>query len=94
MMYKIHLMDKVPPESKEVLSQRSCFIEQSGRPNGIMVRISIAPDELITEELLAISRVGVGVNTINVEKSTENGTIVLNTPGTNANAVKELVIAI
>lgn len=92
-MYKIHLMDKVTPESKSVLSEGSCFIEQTGRPNGIMVRSSTVSDDLITSDLLAISRVGVGVNTINVEKCTENGTIVLNTPGTNANAVKELVIA-
>ncbi|WP_314060720.1 NAD(P)-dependent oxidoreductase [uncultured Vagococcus sp.] len=92
-MYKIHLMDQFTPESKKVLSEGSCFIDQTGRPTAIMVRSSTVPDELITQDLLAISRVGVGVNTINVEKATENGTIVLNTPGTNANAVKELVIA-
>ncbi len=59
----------------------------------MMVRSSIVADQQITRDLLAISRVSVGVNTINVEKCTENGTIVLNTPGTNANAVKELVVA-
>ncbi|MBP1042603.1 hydroxyacid dehydrogenase [Vagococcus sp. BWB3-3] len=92
-MYKIQLMDNFTPESTRALSQDSYFIEQTERPNGMMVRSSIVADQQITRDLLAISRVGVGVNTINVEKCTENGTVVLNTPGTNANAVKELVVA-
>ena len=58
---------------------------------GIVIRSTKVKDEWLTPDLLAISRAGVGVNTINVEKLRKR-TIVMNTPGVNANAVKELVL--
>jgi D-3-phosphoglycerate dehydrogenase len=91
-MYKIRLVDSI---SKNFLNRLPAPVFQidDQRPDALLTRSSIISDNLITPELLAISRAGVGTNTINRKKATENGTIIMNTPGINANAVKELVLA-
>ena len=61
-------------------------------PDAIMVRSAAMHDMVMPESLLAIARAGAGVNNIPVDKCTEQGIVVFNTPGANANAVKELVI--
>ncbi|MDM7493022.1 NAD(P)-dependent oxidoreductase [Lentilactobacillus kefiri] len=61
-------------------------------PDAILVRSSKVDDSLISKRLLLIARSGTGTNTINVDAATANGTAVFNTPGVNANAVKELII--
>ena len=60
---------------------------------GVMVRSAAMHDMELPESLLAIARAGAGVNNIPVDKCTDAGIVVFNTPGANANAVKELVIA-
>ncbi len=62
-------------------------------PNGIIVRSAACADMKFNSSLLGIARAGVGYNNIPVDKCTQNGVCVFNTPGANANAVKELVIA-
>jgi len=66
------------------------FVEN---PDGIMVRSASMHDMELPESLLAIARAGAGVNNIPIDKCSEQGIVVFNTPGANANAVKELVIA-
>jgi len=66
------------------------FVEN---PDGIMVRSASMHDMDLPESLLAIARAGAGVNNIPIDKCSEQGIVVFNTPGANANAVKELVIA-
>ena len=61
-------------------------------PDGIMVRSASMHDMEMPKSLLAIARAGAGVNNIPVEECAEKGIVVFNTPGANANAVKELVI--
>ena len=61
--------------------------------DGVMVRSAAMHDMQMPETLLAIARAGAGVNNIPVDACSEAGIVVLNTPGANANAVKELVIA-
>ena len=61
-------------------------------PDAIMVRSAAMHDMEMPESLLAIARAGAGVNNIPIEKCTAAGIAVVNTPGANANAVKELVI--
>lgn len=61
-------------------------------PDAVLVRSSQVDDSLITKRLLLVARSGTGTNTINIDACTENGTAVFNTPGVNANAVKELII--
>jgi len=62
-------------------------------PKAIMVRSASMHDYALGGELRAIARAGAGVNNIPVEKCSEKGIVVFNTPGANANAVKELVLA-
>lgn len=62
-------------------------------PQAVLVRSASMHETPLNPELLAIARAGAGVNNIPVEKCSEAGVVVFNTPGANANAVKELVIA-
>ncbi len=66
--------------------------EDVGAPTGIMVRSAAMHDYEFNPELLAIARAGAGVNNIPLDRCTDNGIVVFNTPGANANGVKELVI--
>lgn len=91
-MYHVHLIDAIPEQEIEKLQGEYFKIIDDLPAKGIVIRSTKVKDEWLTPDLLAISRAGVGVNTINVEKASENGTIVMNTPGVNANAVKELVL--
>lgn len=61
--------------------------------NGILVRSAAMHDMEFSDDLLAIARAGAGVNNIPLEKCANEGIVVFNTPGANANGVKELVIA-
>ena len=62
-------------------------------PDGILLRSYSLHQEDFSKDLKAIARAGAGVNNIPVERCTEKGIVVFNTPGANANAVKELIIA-
>jgi len=61
-------------------------------PDAILVRSADMKDYVIPSSLLCVARAGAGVNNIPLEKMAEKGVVVFNTPGANANAVKELVI--
>ncbi|MDE6591636.1 MAG: 3-phosphoglycerate dehydrogenase [Oscillospiraceae bacterium] len=67
--------------------------DNAANPAGIMVRSAAMHDMTFGSDLLAIARAGAGVNNIPVERCAGEGIVVFNTPGANANAVKELVIA-
>lgn len=64
-----------------------------GAPNGVVLRSHKLHDESLPDSVLAVARAGAGVNNIPVDEYTKKGVVVFNTPGANANAVKELVIA-
>lgn len=91
-MYTIRLLNSFPVETFNRLEKNKFKIAAENDPDAIMVASSVVPVEVVTENTLAISRAGVGVNTIDLAHATENGTVVMNTPGVNANAVKELVV--
>ncbi len=61
-------------------------------PDGIMLRSASMHDYAFGDRLLAIARAGAGVNNIPLDRCAEKGIVVFNTPGANANAVKELVL--
>jgi D-3-phosphoglycerate dehydrogenase len=88
-MYQVKAIDKF---KLNLLANDLLTLSDSQTPDAILVRSSRVPNELISEQLLAITRAGIGTNTIDVAACTQNGTAVLNTPGANANAVKELII--
>jgi len=63
------------------------------RPDAFMLRSQKLHDEPVPDSLLAVARAGAGVNNIPIDKYTHQGIVVFNTPGANANAVKELIVA-
>ena len=78
----------------EKFSGTDCSVtETSEAPDGILVRSTKLNESHLSGSLRAISRAGAGVNNIPVELCTDRGIVVFNTPGANANAVKELVLA-
>ncbi|MBR2337734.1 MAG: 3-phosphoglycerate dehydrogenase [Clostridia bacterium] len=68
------------------------YVDDCANPDGIMLRSFKMHDYEIGTNLVAVARAGAGVNNIPLDKMSENGVCVFNTPGANANAVKELVI--
>ena len=92
-MKNIKLMNKIAAVGTDVFD-RSMYNVAEDAPNAdaIMVRSAALHEMEFNPELEAIARCGAGVNNIPVEKCTEKGVVVFNTPGANANGVKELAI--
>ncbi len=91
-MYKIQCLNKISPMGTKRFGENYTFSPEIEDPAGILVRSAAMHDMELGENLLAVARAGAGVNNIPVEKCTEQGIVVFNTPGANANAVKELVL--
>ena len=93
-MFKILKLNQISPKGLEIFPQNQYEIaSEFTHPDAILVRsATIAPDTM-PESIRAIARAGAGVNNIPVPVCTERGIPVFNTPGANANAVKELVLA-
>ena len=93
-MYKIQTLNKIDAEGLQVLPLSSYEIaNEIADPDGIILRSFNMHDMEIPGSVKAIARAGAGVNNIPIAKCTERGIVVFNTPGANANGVKELVIA-
>ena len=93
-MLKVQLMNKIAKVGTDVLSASRYQVgENVENADAIMVRSAALHDIHFTQNLRAIARCGAGVNNIPIDKCTKNGIVVFNTPGANANAVKELAIA-
>ncbi len=93
-MFKIQTLNKISPAGLSLLSyDRYESASELSNPDAILVRSFNMFDFSLPENLLAIGRAGAGVNNIPVEVCTQKGIVVFNTPGANANAVKELVLA-
>lgn len=92
-MYDIKLLNKISQNGLSLLpSLKYNCSEDAAEPHGILVRSAKMHDMPFGDNLLAIARAGAGVNNIPLEKCIKNGIVVFNTPGANANAVKELVV--
>ena len=92
-MLKIKLMNKIAKVGTDVLANRYEVSDTVENEDAIMVRSAALHDMPFSSNLRAIARCGAGVNNIPVDKCTDAGVVVFNTPGANANAVKELAIA-
>ena len=88
----IKLMNKIAKVGTDVFGAGYTVSDAVEAPDAIMVRSAKLHEMPINPELLAIARCGAGVNNIPVEKCAEEGVVVFNTPGANANAVKELAL--
>jgi len=91
-MFKIKTLNEIAPEGLQLLSG-SYAISTDDQPDGILVRSANLLEMPFPETLKAIARAGVGVNNIPIERCASHGVVVFNTPGANANAVKEIVLA-
>lgn len=92
-MYNIKCLNQISPIGTERFSANYNCGEAVENPEAILVRSAAMHDMKLPQNLLAIARAGAGVNNIPIEKCSEQGIVVFNTPGANANAVKELVLA-
>ncbi len=90
---KIQLYNKISNKGLILFSGEYEIGENIENPDGILVRSAKLHDIPLDGNLKAIARAGAGVNNVPVDKCSEKGIVVFNTPGANANAVKELVLA-
>ena len=92
-MYKIKTYNNISDKGLSRLpADQYQVAETTDNADAIMLRSAKLHDEPIDDSVRAIGRAGAGVNNIPVDKMSENGVVVFNAPGANANAVKELVI--
>lgn len=91
-MNKIKLLNKISPVGLDLFEGKYQVGEEMDEEDGILVRSASLHDYPLNPNLKAIARAGAGVNNIPLDKCSEEGIVVFNTPGANANAVKELVL--
>lgn len=91
-MYKIATLNKISPKGLRTLKDGYQVIDDPDVADGIIVRSTDMHDMAFSKDLKAIARAGAGVNNIPLDRCADQGIVVFNTPGANANAVKELVI--
>lgn len=91
-MYEVLKLNKISPVINGIFDLNYKLTENSDDPDAILVRSANMAEYDVGKKLLAIGRAGAGVNNIPVEEMAKKGVVVFNTPGANANAVKELVI--
>ncbi|AET66567.1 phosphoglycerate dehydrogenase-like oxidoreductase [Desulfosporosinus orientis DSM 765] len=92
-MYKINCLNKISPVGLDLFTDHYEMADQFNEADAVLVRSSSVHDLELPPALEAIARAGAGVNNIPLDKCAEKGIVVFNTPGANANGVKEIVIA-
>ena len=92
-MYKVHCLNNIAKVGTDALNGDFMLTDNIEEADAIMVRSASLHDMEFPPSLLAIGRAGAGVNNIPIERCAEHGIVVFNTPGANANGVKEMVIA-
>lgn len=92
-MFKIKTYNKISKSGLEVFDDKYTIGEEVENADGAIVRSAALHDVEFPESLKAIARAGAGTNNIPIDRCSEKGIVVFNTPGANANAVKELVLA-
>lgn len=91
-MYNVLTLNKIAAVGTSRLGENYSYGDDVKNPDAILVRSAAMHDMEFDSNLLAIARAGAGTNNIPKDRCTEQGIVVFNTPGANANAVKELVI--
>ena len=93
-MYKIRTYNAISSKGLDRFPEDKYHIGSDiADPQGFILRSQKLHDETVPENLVAVARAGAGVNNIPVADYTAQGIVVFNTPGANANAVKELIVA-
>ena len=92
-MRRICILNKISPSGLDVFDRSQYQVtDNCDNPTAILVRSASMHEMELPKSLLAVSRAGAGVNNIPIDECTKRGIVVFNTPGANANAVKELVL--
>ncbi len=92
-MFKYHCLNPIASVGLEKFTDLYVKTDDVNEADGILVRSAAMHDMELPENLLAVARAGAGVNNIPLDKCAQQGIVVFNTPGANANGVKELVLA-
>ena len=92
-MFKYHCLNPIAQVGLENFNANYEKTDDVNEAEGILVRSAVMHEMEFSDKLLCVARAGAGVNNIPLDKLAEKGVVVFNTPGANANGVKELVIA-
>ena len=92
-MYKVNCLNPISNYGMDLLTNNYETIDNAQDAQAILVRSASMHEMELSNELLAIARAGAGVNNIPLDACADKGIVVFNTPGANANGVKELVVA-
>jgi len=91
-MYHVHYLNPISPKGTALWSQEYTTAESADSAEAIMVRSAAMHEMTFSDNLLAVARAGAGVNNIPLDRCAEEGIVVFNTPGANANGVMELAL--
>ena len=91
-MYKIHYLNKISPKGTALWTEDYETTDDMEHAEGVLVRSASMHEMTLPENLLAIARAGAGVNNIPLTTCADQGIVVFNTPGANANSVMELAL--
>ena len=91
-MYNIHCLNKISPKGTELLTEDYKTVDSIDEAQGVLVRSAAMHAMELPESLLTIARAGAGVNNIPLDRCSEQGIVVFNTPGANARSVMELAL--
>src|SRR5690606_30335304 len=93
-MFQIRTYNKISNKGLSRFPQEKYSVKEGAeKPDAILLRSQKLHGEVLPESVMAVARAGAGVNNVPVDEYTKKGIVVFNTPGANANAVKELVLA-
>lgn len=94
MTFDVKTYNVIAQEGIDIFPKDSYTVNQTEKPDALLIRSQDMHKTAFGTNVLAIARAGAGFNNIPLVKCTDQGTVVFNTPGSNANAVKELVVAL
>ena len=91
-MYQVHYLNPISPKGTQLWTQSYAATSEPQQADALLVRSAGMHDMTFSDKLLAIARAGAGVNNIPLDRCAEQGIVVFNTPGANANGVVELAL--
>ena len=93
MSVKVNCLNPIAKCGLDLLDDNYEMVDDAAQAEAILVRSASMHEMELSDDLVAVARAGAGVNNIPLDKCAEKGIVVFNTPGANANGVKELVVA-
>lgn len=91
-MFQVHYLNPISKKGSDLFTDNYQTVQAAEEANAFMVRSAAMHDMEFSDNLLAVARAGAGVNNIPLERCADNGIVVFNTPGANANGVVELAL--